>query len=223
MSKTWLDALGDAADGVFVVDQEQRIIFWNQAAREILDCHDDEIGGSFCHAVLCGCNDQGRPICRENCRQAAAALKGRPVETFDMSVQIGSGGVRWLNVSTLTWPANGNGAGILHLFRDVTPRKQRELLLDQVLEAAQSLQDGERIATVAAQPANDLGADLTDREHEILSLLAEGLGTRDIARMLVISPSTTRNHIRNVLQKLHVHSRLEAAVLAYKEGLVATR
>jgi PAS domain S-box-containing protein len=218
MREAWLEALGNAANGAFIIDQEQRIIFWNQAAVEILGYPGDEIAGSYCYAILDGRGDRGRPICRENCYRAAAAARGRPVESFDMSVPTKSHGIRWLNISTLTWPANGNGngAGILHLFQDVTSRKQRELLLDQVLDAAKNLQNGEQVDAFPALSTDDLRANLTDREHEVLSLLAEGLGTRDIARTLVISSSTTRNHIRNILEKLHVHSRLEAVVLAYK-------
>ena len=61
---------------------------------------------------------------------------------------------------------------------------------------------------------------LTDREREVLSLLAQGHITRDIAQSLSISNSTTRNHIQNILHKLNVHSRLEAVAYAYEHGLV---
>jgi len=62
--------------------------------------------------------------------------------------------------------------------------------------------------------------DLTDREREVLSLLAQGLSTNEIARSLSITSSTVRNHIRNILQKLHVHNRLEAVVYVLKQGLL---
>ena len=52
-------------------------------------------------------------------------------------------------------------------------------------------------------------------------LLAQGLSTNEIARSLSITSSTVRNHIRNILQKLHVHNRLEAVVYALKQGLLA--
>jgi DNA-binding NarL/FixJ family response regulator len=56
-------------------------------------------------------------------------------------------------------------------------------------------------------------AQLTPREREVLSLLAQGLDTSAIARSLVISPETARTHVQHVLCKLGVHSRLEAAAL----------
>lgn len=60
---------------------------------------------------------------------------------------------------------------------------------------------------------------LTPREQEVLSLLAQGGDNDTIAQALVISPQTARTHIQNVLVKLGVHSRLEAAALAIQNGL----
>jgi two-component system, NarL family, nitrate/nitrite response regulator NarL len=53
---------------------------------------------------------------------------------------------------------------------------------------------------------------LTTREHEVLTLLASGADNRAIASALFISPLTARTHVQNVLRKLRVHSRLEAAM-----------
>lgn len=222
MTERWLEALSDAADGALIIDQQQRILFCNQAATEIIGHNGEEIAGSFCYTTLEGHSKEGLPICCENCHLAAAAAKGRTVKSFDMSVKTQSADIRWLNVSTVAWPSNGTGKGteILHLFRDVTEQKQREQLLDRVLEAAKTLQSGGRPITSASQPAADPGVELTDREQEVLSLLAEGIGTRGIARALVISPSTTRNHIRNIMDKFQVHSRLEAVLYALRQGLV---
>jgi DNA-binding NarL/FixJ family response regulator len=61
---------------------------------------------------------------------------------------------------------------------------------------------------------------LTSREREVLGLLAQGGDNDSIAQTLVISPQTARTHIQNVLVKLGVHSRLEAAALAIQNGLL---
>jgi two-component system, NarL family, nitrate/nitrite response regulator NarL len=61
---------------------------------------------------------------------------------------------------------------------------------------------------------------LTQREKQVLSLLVEGLDGCEIARYLQIAPNTVRTHVQNVLVKLQVHSRLEAAAFAVKHGLV---
>lgn len=61
---------------------------------------------------------------------------------------------------------------------------------------------------------------LTDREMEVLTLIAQGLNNRDIAKKLFISENTVKNHVRNILEKLHLHSRMEAVVYAVREKLL---
>jgi len=61
---------------------------------------------------------------------------------------------------------------------------------------------------------------LTDREMEVLRLVARGLNNRDIARELFISENTVKNHVRNILEKLQLHSRMEAVVYAVREKLL---
>jgi two-component system NarL family response regulator len=61
---------------------------------------------------------------------------------------------------------------------------------------------------------------LTDREMEVLRLVAQGLNNRDIAAKLFISENTVKNHIRNILDKLHLHSRMEAVVYAVREKMI---
>jgi DNA-binding NarL/FixJ family response regulator len=64
------------------------------------------------------------------------------------------------------------------------------------------------------------GAELTDREVEVLRLLAAGRENADIAQELFISPRTVKNHISSILAKLHVDNRIQAAVYAVRKGLV---
>jgi DNA-binding NarL/FixJ family response regulator len=62
---------------------------------------------------------------------------------------------------------------------------------------------------------------LTRREREVLALLADGADNDNIARMLVISPQTARTHIQNILTKLSVHSRLEAAAFVTQNAILS--
>jgi len=64
---------------------------------------------------------------------------------------------------------------------------------------------------------------LTEREMEVLRLVAKGLNNRDIAKELFISGNTVKNHVRNILEKLHLHSRMEAVVYAVREKLLEIR
>ena len=63
-------------------------------------------------------------------------------------------------------------------------------------------------------------AELTEREREILDLLARGLSNADIAEQLTISVHTVRNHVANLSAKLGAHSKLEVLSIAVREGLI---
>jgi two-component system response regulator NreC len=63
------------------------------------------------------------------------------------------------------------------------------------------------------------GAKLTDREREILKLIAEGYSTKDIAEQLVVSPSTVHSHRTNLMQKLNLSKRHELVQYAREQGL----
>jgi two-component system NarL family response regulator len=61
---------------------------------------------------------------------------------------------------------------------------------------------------------------LTEREVEVLRLVARGMSNKEIAGELVIAQNTVKNHVRNILEKLELRSRTEAAMYAVREGLV---
>ena len=67
--------------------------------------------------------------------------------------------------------------------------------------------------------AGGLGA-LTDREREILVLVARGLSNDEIAGKLVISPATVKTHLARIMQKLDAHDRAGLVIAAYESGLV---
>ena len=63
---------------------------------------------------------------------------------------------------------------------------------------------------------------LTDREFAVLELMVDGLDNPTIARRLVVSPKTVRNHVSNVLTKIHATDRAHAVVLAHREGVTGS-
>lgn len=71
----------------------------------------------------------------------------------------------------------------------------------------------------AIEPPDD-DVTLTNREMEVLNLVTRGASNRDIAERLVVSESTVKNHMRNILSKLHLKNRQEAAAFARRHGLV---
>jgi NarL family two-component system response regulator LiaR len=65
--------------------------------------------------------------------------------------------------------------------------------------------------------------DLSDRELEVLRLIADGLSNAEIANKLVISEKTVKGHVSNILSKLHMMDRTQAAVFAWQQGFVSRR
>ena len=92
----------------------------------------------------------------------------------------------------------------------ISPRIAAKLL--------QWLREG-RAEQAAAAPAA-LQAELSEREIEVLRLLAGGMGNADIAAQLFISPKTVKNHIASILVKLQIENRIQAAVYAVKAGII---
>ena len=113
----------------------------------------------------------------------------------------------------------------------------KEISIDEVASAVRAVYDGQSLISPAmasklltefalmAKRSNERTEQvptprLTDRELEVLKLVARGLNNRDIARELYISENTVKNHIRNILEKLQLHSRMEAVVYAVREKLL---
>lgn len=113
----------------------------------------------------------------------------------------------------------------------------KEISIDEVAGAVRAVYDGQSLISPAmasklltefalmAKRSNERSQQvptprLTERELEVLKLVARGLNNRDIARELFISENTVKNHIRNILEKLQLHSRMEAVVYAVREKLL---
>ncbi|MBE1592684.1 response regulator [Nonomuraea angiospora] len=105
---------------------------------------------------------------------------------------------------------------------------------EEFLDAVRRTADGDAVFTpglaglvlgeyrrLAAQPAPAEGPRLTERETEVLRLVAKGLSYRQIAERLVLSHRTVQNHVQNALRKLQLHSRVELVRYAIEHGLDA--
>ncbi|MCP5011822.1 MAG: response regulator transcription factor, partial [Aestuariibacter sp.] len=121
------------------------------------------------------------------------------------------------------FPAIRAGA-LSYLLKDVEPLE----LADAVRKAA----DGEAVLhpRVAARVVQEIHGsrkdeinpftELSERELDVLKLIADGQSNNNIAESLFISPKTVKNHVSNILGKLHLGDRTQAAVYAWREGVV---
>ena len=75
-------------------------------------------------------------------------------------------------------------------------------------------------ASRAKEPATDRLQELTDREREVVALVAEGLSNEEIATRLVVSPATAKTHVSHAMGKLRARDRAQLVVIAYESGLV---
>ena len=105
---------------------------------------------------------------------------------------------------------------------------------EELIAAVHTLADGDSLLSpsvtrrvidrMAQQPVPDLAdqarlADLTQREREVLTLIARGLSNREIAAALVLEESTIRTHVKRILLKLGVRDRIQAVIFAYETGI----
>ena len=77
-----------------------------------------------------------------------------------------------------------------------------------------------RAASTSPEAAETIRTELSEREIEVLKLIANGKDNAQIAGDLHISPKTVKNHISNILMKLQIENRIQAAVYAVRSGLV---
>jgi len=128
----------------------------------------------------------------------------------------------WLHTTHVVIPSPDKELeAVVHIFRDVS----------EYIEAKELLQRLQGYLNLSPAPTSSLGESsiasteksavhLTQREQQILRLLAQGSTASAIAKELVISAATARNHIQNILGKLGVHSALEAVAYASKHDLL---
>lgn len=209
---SWLAAL-QSAEALFVADARQRIVAWSPSAERLFGRSASEVLGRRCYEVVAGTEPDGHPVCRRDCRVVRNARRRRVTETYEIVAQA-SGDERVALSSSIVLAPDESGAPpyLVHLLRPIGGSGPARAL---------SKQAGRRLGTaIPATGVPPVPQPLSRREFEVLRLLAAGLGTREIADRLTISPLTARNHIANIERKLGARSRLEAVVLAAHHELL---
>lgn len=181
------------------MDVQMPVLDGIAATREIM-----QLGGSVPRVLmLTTFRDEG--AVRDSLRAGASGfvLKNSPPETLVEAVRVVHSGDALLDPQV----TRGVIAGMLQDIAEGAP--------PQSADALQSVP--------ASQPAAEHPAlaSLTDREGEVLALIAEGLSNADIAQRLFVSEATVKTHVSNLLAKIGVRDRIHAVIFAYNVGVVA--
>jgi DNA-binding CsgD family transcriptional regulator len=207
-----LDDLRRSPNPAYATDENNRIIAWNRAAERLLGHRADAALGKECHALVAGTDIFGNTFCDRECSVLKMVRRNQVVKRFDMNARHSTAHALRVHCAILVVPgASASRFSIVHLLEEAAKEAPR-----WKARRAGSIPD-----PPSPQPSSSgARARLTPREHQVLRMISEGAGTREIADSLSVSSTTVRTHVRNLLHKMGVHSRLEAVVRALQDGLI---
>lgn len=190
-------------DTAFAVDKCGEIVLWNAAAEESLGYPASEALGQKCWKLLSGKDTYGNRYCCRHCAIRKMAFLCEPVNSFQFTCKSASGQSIPFGVSCIAVFNKPDDGMLIHICR---PENQpMEVGNDQL-----------SIRT----PANNSLGTLSQRELEVLALLADKTSTQDIASTLSISIRTVRTHIQHLMYKLQVHKRIDAVEVGKRLKLI---
>ena len=201
-----LERIARSGEAMFAIDGAERIVLWNGPCERLVGKTARDVLGKPCAEVMRGRDGNGNLYCHRSCAVVHQARDtDEPVRDFELDLPTGDG--KRTRVSVTMFPIRSYHpalASVLHVLRPVGPA-----------EAVPG-----RSGPPAAETGDVEAVLLTRREREILECLAEGMETEAIASRLFIERVTVRNHVQNVLQKLDVHSKLEAVAASRQRRLI---
>jgi DNA-binding CsgD family transcriptional regulator len=221
-----LDVLAQSDTPALATDVGGHVVFWNRAAERLLGRPTHQVLGRRCYDVLGGRDVFGNRFCHENCSVVSMTRKGEPVQGFEIVLGASPKQEQAINVSILKIPGSRPELfTLVHVLQSIDRpgrlTRALERLGAQRPVASTTPPDGWEPVAAPAPVSIPKAPPLTDREKEILRWVAAGLQNKEIAHKLGISLATVRNHIHNILEKLDVHSKLEAVSLAFRQGWVS--
>jgi DNA-binding CsgD family transcriptional regulator len=223
-----LDVLASGEPAAFATDSRERIVFWNRGAAALLGRRAEEAMGRHCFEVMGGRDVFGNRFCYANCPLAAMSRSGEAPGPFELRVPVEGNGTEppTVHVTVVRLPGPREDLfTLVHILHGVDERERLGRALARLALPATPAARGPAGAAEVV-PKDDTAEEqagprsLTPREREILRWMAAGLQNKEIAQRLGLSLATVRNHIHNTLEKLEVHSKLEAVSLAYRNGWV---
>lgn len=187
-----LSRLGESP--ALATDAQGRVVAWNEGAARLFGRPEPQALGRHCWELLRGRDVFGNRFCHESCAVRCMVRRGESVARFEIITASPALQGQALSVAILRVAGRHPGLETLvHILQPI---------------------DGSRVLADRAEPS------LTPREKQILDWVAAGLQNKEIALEAGISLATVRNHVHNLLEKLGLHSKLEAISLAFRSGWV---
>jgi len=210
-----LDFLNDAPYGAYAMSLDQTIRFWNSGAERILGHRAENVVGRHCYEVLQNLNvDSSLEACIKGCPSLGAAGEGRTGTVFQMRMLSASGERKLVTLTPIVIPTEDSSQLMLvHLFHG----QNNEALSTRAANAVEGVLAG--YSSPRQKAGQEKDNPLTDRELEVLRLMAAGLSNRDISKQLGVSYHTVRNHLSSIRSKLSVKRRNDAARIGRMLGL----
>ena len=202
--KTSQEIVFKTSEIAYAVNRDGQIVAWNRAAENVLGYTENEALGKKCWELLRGEDSFGNQYCCEGCPVLNLAFDNKSVNCFRVALKTASLEMKELAVSALLLSSDAGVDLMVHLCRNEPGIDHKPINGFSKHRTASTARRG----------------NLTNREVEVLSLLADGNSTDEVSKSLQISGHTVRNHIQNVLFKLQVNSRLKAINLSRRLGLI---
>lgn len=197
---SWVKLLGMP---VWVTGPDGRISYANGRTEALLGRSLDRIVGSPCYRVISGRTPGGSPFCKPDCHVHRLARRDHEIEPVTIHVPTDGNRTQEIRVVVIVaHPPDGDTPYFVHCVVDTAREARFHRYLTRVV--ARSTPRRTRAATGLER------AHLTERENQVLRLLSEDETLHGIAHRLDLSYATVRNHVQHILNKLGVHSILEA-------------
>ena len=190
-------------DPAFAVNRSGVIVLWNKAAENTLGYKRGSALGEKCWKLLSGQDTYGNRYCCKHCPIRGMAFRHEPVNNFESVYRTATDQPVQFSVSCLTVSNPPDDDMLLHICRHESGVKLTNARPSRIRPSA----------TKQLDP-------LSQREAEVLALLASKVSTRDIASKLEISVRTVRTHIQHLMYKMRVHKRIDALKAAKRLKLI---
>ncbi len=211
--------LGGEDCAAFVVSSDQTILYWSKGAERVLGYRAADVVGRRCYDIANNLGGGLTQECLGGCPSIRYLRAGLVPAQCQMRMYSLSGDRKWISVAPMVAAGLGSYNLLVYLL-DESPEGRPAVSNEAA--GMPDVQQGQRPSRGERSASNASGDDpvLTQRELEILELVAQGRETPHIAVELGISQHTVRNHIRNLRHKLNATTKLEAVVTGIRTGVL---